>query len=324
MREVAFLKRNEKKWKDLEDGLEKRNKFTPDELSDRYIQLTDDYAYSKTFYPDSKVNQYLNQLLSLTHSRIYRNKKENRSRIIKFWITELPNVIYEQRRFLLYSFIIFGLSVLIGAYSSSQDKDYVRLILGDHYVNRTIENIENGEPMAIYKGGGELNMFLGITFNNVRVSFIAFAYGVLFSLGTVIILVLNGIMLGSFQYFFYEYGYLLESVLSIWVHGTLEISAIIIAGGAGILFGASFMFPGTYSRKYAFQKAAKDGIKIIFGLIPIFIIAGFLEGFVTRHADVVPFVAASIISVSVIFILYYFIYYPISLNNNQPDGTNKL
>lgn len=322
MREVAFLKKNEQKWKDLEAALGRHGKLTPDELSDRYIQLTDDYAYAKTFYPNSQTAQYLNQLLTETHARIYRNKKESKNRLINYWKVELPQVIFRRRKYLLYSLIIFSLSALIGVYSSYVDDEYVRLILGESYVNMTIENMEKGEPMAIYESRDQLSMFLGITFNNIRVSFNAFASGIFFAVGTALILLFNGIMLGSFQFFFYEHNYLLESVLSIWVHGVLEISAIVIAGGAGLMLGSSFMFPDTFSRLESFKRGARDGVKIIFGLIPIFIVAGFLEGFVTRHADILPWLSVIIISSSLLFIGFYFIYYPFYINKKYTNGTN--
>jgi uncharacterized membrane protein SpoIIM required for sporulation len=126
----------------------------------------------------------------------------------------------------------------------------------------------------------------------------------------------NGIMLGAFQYFFYAKGLLLQSVLVIWIHGTLEISAIIIAGAAGLTMGNSILFPGTYSRFESFRMGAKRGVKIVIGLLPIFIIAGFLESFVTRHNEMPSWLSLSIIMTSLLFIVGYFIVYPIYLNKN--------
>ena len=82
-------------------------------------------------------------------------------------------------------------------------------------------------------------------------------------------------MLGSFQYFFFSKGLGFQSVLVIWIHGTLEISAIVLAGAAGLILGNSFLFPKTYTRMASIQKGAKDGLKIVIGLIPIFIVAAF-------------------------------------------------
>ena len=128
---------------------------------------------------------------------------------------------------LLFDFVA---SALIGVLSAANDPDFVRLILGNGYVDMTLDNIANGEPMAVYNGSSEVPMFLGITLNNVMVSFNCFAMGLLTSFGTGYMLLSNGIMVGAFQTFFYQHDLLWESSLAIWLHGTLEIWAIIVAG----------------------------------------------------------------------------------------------
>src|SRR5690606_1431316 len=101
-----------------------------------------------------------------------------------------------------------------------------------------------------------------------------------------------------------------QSVLVIWIHGTLEISAIIIAGGAGLILGKSVLFPGTYKRKDSIKAGVKDGMKLMIGLIPIFIVAGFLEGFITRLTNMPVAVSLCILLASFSFIIWYFVYYP--------------
>jgi len=323
MREIVFVKKNEARWKALETNL---NNFSPDELAESFIGLTDDVSYARTFYPNSNTERYLNALLSRFHQTIYKNKKERRNRFAEFWKYEVPLKVREHHKELLYSFIFFALFVIIGAFSAAKDDTFVRLILGDGYVNETIHNIESGDPMAIYKSGGSTSSFLMITINNIRVSFLAFVFGLFFSVGTVYVLMQNGVMLGSFQYFFYEKNVFLDSVSSIWIHGTLEISAIVIAGGAGLVLGNSILFPGTYSRKESFRKGARDGAIIIAGLIPIFIFAGFLEGFITRYTQMPLLLSSIIILGSLFFIIFYFVIYPIQLERkiNKNEKKNRL
>jgi uncharacterized membrane protein SpoIIM required for sporulation len=134
--------------------------------------------------------------------------------------------------------------------------------------------------------------------------------------GTVLVLFYNGIMLGSFQYFFYTHGLLVTSALTIWIHGTLEISAIVIAGCAGLTMGNSLVFPQTYSRLDSFLIGARKGLKIVIGLVPIFVMAGFLEGFVTRHTEMPVLLKLFIIFSSLALIIFYFIIYPIQLEKN--------
>lgn len=318
MKEAVFIKRNSERWK----YAEKFPTDDPDELTERFIALTDDLSYARTFYPDSKVVLYLNGLSAQIHQKLYKNKKEDIGRVKTFWRYELPLVMFETRWNLLLAFLFFAIACALGALSAANDETFVRLILGDHYVNLTLENIDKGDPLAIYKSQGSGDMFLQITFNNIMVSFKAFVLGVVFSFGTLAVLVQNGIMLGSFQYFFFEKGLLLDSVLKIWIHGTLEISAIVIAGAAGLTVGNSLLFPGTYSRLISFRKGIKKGLKIAVGLIPIFIAAGFLESFVTRLTLPV-WASSSIIIISAFFIIWYFIIYPRQLAN-RINSINQL
>ena len=315
MKEAAFVTKNSGKWKEMEEG----QQLSPDQLASHFIELTDDLSYARTFYPGSKTEAYLNQITSLKFIRLYKNKKLSGGRLFNFWAKEIPLLIAEHKRKLLYSLLFFSIGILIGIFSAAKDETYVRLILGDDYINRTLDNIAKDDPMAIYKSYDASSSFLFITTNNIRVSFIAFVAGLLFSVGSIMLLMSNGIMLGAFQFFFYQKGLLFTSVLSIWAHGTLEITSIIIAGGAGIVMGNSLLFPGSYPRSIAFRKGASDGIKIVISLVPLFICAGFIEGFITRHTHMPVWISISIISVSLTFILTYFIFLPYRLSHKQPN-----
>jgi uncharacterized membrane protein SpoIIM required for sporulation len=313
MKEVVFIKRNIERWNNFEKLIEKKSEEDPDVLASMFIQLTDDLAFSRTFYPNSDTSRYLNHLAAKTHLKIYKNKKEDRGVIKKFWKHDFPLLIYKYHKFIKISFLYFLIAAIIGAFSAANDINFVRLILGDDYVDMTLENIQNGDPMAVYKKALQTDMFVGITINNIGVSFRAFIFGITASVGTLFVLLFNGIMLGSFQYFFYEYGLLKESALTIWIHGTLEIFSIIVAGAAGMILGSSILFPGSYSRGRSFTRGAKDGIQIVLGLMPVFIIAGFLESFITRYTHAPDFIRIGIILSSLIFIIWYFFIYPVKL-----------
>ncbi len=322
MNETTFIKHNKNKWEHFDALLKKSNQISADQLAELYIKVTDDLSFARTHYGNGQLTQYLNTLASKIHLSVYKNKKEESSRIITFWKDELPKVMSESLKYVLISFLIFVISGIIGALSAAHDDTFVRLIMGDEYVNATLSNIEKGDPMAVYKQMGQTEMFLGITFNNVRVSFFVFAAGLFTSFASGFILFQNGIMLGAFQYFFYQKGLLFTSALTIWIHGTLEISAIILAGAAGIIMGNGLLFPGTYSRLRSFRQSAKKGMKIVIGLVPIFIMAGFLEGFVTRQTEMPDILKISIILGSAIFIFIYFIFIPLKIKLNGSSTKN--
>jgi uncharacterized membrane protein SpoIIM required for sporulation len=216
--------------------------------------------------------------------------------------------------------LITFIATSIGALSTLGDDSFTRLVMGDAYVNMTMENIKHGDPTGVYGKGEQLDMFFAITFNNIRVSFAAFAAGILCSLGTGYLLFQNGVMLGSFFALFYQEKLLLDSVLVVMLHGTLEISAIIIAGGAGLRMGNSILFPGTYSRMESFKMGAKDGLKVVMGLMPIFIMAGFIESFITRYSNMPLVLKILIIALSLAFVIFYFIIYPQRFKNYVPKN----
>ena len=179
--------------------------------------------------------------------------------------------------------------------------------------------------MKVYKEMNDVEMFMGITISNIRVALMAFIYGVLLSIGSLYIMMRNGVMLGSFQYFFYDKGVLWESVRTIWIHGTIEISVIVIAGAAGLVLGNGILFPGTYTRLESFKRSMKDGLKIVVSTIPFFIIAGFLEGFVTRHTEMPDWLAIIIITLSLLLIIFYYVIYPrIAYNKLQKQLDERI
>ena len=310
MKEAVFIRQNREKWKNYEEILQHPQTQSPDVLADLYIDVTNDLSFARSHYSNSKITGYLNGLSSKLHQFIYKKKKVRFSRIITFWTQEIPEIMYYSRRELLYSFLIFAVCAFIGAFSTANDDSFARLIMGDHYIDMTLENIEKGDPMAVYKSMNEEEMFFMITINNIKVSFNIFIAGILTSLASAYMLLSNGIMIGSFQYFFHEQGLLGESALAVWTHGTLEISAIIVAGAAGITMGNGWLFPKTYTRFESFRQSALKGGKIVLGTVPLFIIAGFLESYITRHTEYPFGVRLSFILVSISFVIIYYVIYP--------------
>lgn len=312
MRETKFIEQNRQKWETLEQLMESPAQ-DPDKLNELFVQVTDDLSFSRTFYPNRSVRVYLNSLAQKIFDSIYTTRKVERSKFLTFWTLTLPRLVYESRREFRVSLAVFVLSLLIGIVSSTMDPDFVRHVLGDDYVDMTLKNIHSGDPMAVYKDRGAFGMWLGITANNIWVAFLTFVTGVLYMVGTLWVLIQNGVMIGAFQYFFVQQGLFRESFLTIWMHGTLEISAIIIAGAAGLTLGRGLVFPGTYSRLRAFQQSARRGLSIMLGITPVFIFAGFIEGYFTRYTDAPDALRLVFILACLAFVLSYFVWYPVRL-----------
>ena len=311
MREVAFIKQNKAKWQSFEKAIFGGAKKNPDEMANLYIQLVNDLSYAQTFYAKSKTVVYLNYLTSQIFQRIYKTKRQETNRLVYFFKIEVPLIVFEYRRYVLYAFLLFFMAVGIGVVSAKYDDSFVRLILGDAYVNMTLDNIKDGNPLAVYKSGSDWGSFIGITMNNLYVGLRCYIYGVFLGVGTFIALLQNCIMLGSFQYFFYQQGVFWESVRGIWIHGSMEIFAIVIESAAGFILGASILFPKTFSRIDSFKIGFKNSLKIFLSTMPFTIAAGFLEGYITRFSiEMENYVNISIILFTLLLISFYYLIYP--------------
>lgn len=334
MREALFIKKNAQKWNEYQ-YLQTED---PDQMADRFITLLDDLSYAKTFYPHSKVTRWINSLAVSIYQTIYQNKKQRFSRLITFWRYELPLIFRKYHRILLYTFLFFLILCAMAVLSSMKDGEFVKGVLGENYVAATEENIEKGDPFGVYsRKESRFSMWVWIAYHNIKIGFLMVAGGILCGLGTLYLFFQNGIMVGSFQYMFFAKGLGWESVLVIWIHGTLEIGAIILQGFAGFVLGRSILFPGTYTRWKSFKSGVKDAMKICVSLVPIFITAAFLESYITRLSSnafdrttnvSLPIGASiSILAVSALLMVWYFVIYPIRLEKrirNNPAFAAKL
>lgn len=313
MREALFIKKNKDRW--LKHQAEPPT--SPDEMASAFTQMVDDLAYAKTFYANSKTEQYLNKQAAKIYLDIYSNRKEEKSRLFLFWKYELPLTIGKYHKVLLFSFIVFVVFFLLAFLISMQDAEIARNFFGDNYVQKTLENIEKGNPFGIYESGNPLLSWLGIMINNIKVAFIFFVSGIFCGIPTMYKLAETGAMLGVFDALFASHGYGIQFWLVVFVHGMFEITAIIIAAMAGLVLGKSFLFPGTKKRLEAFREGAKDGVKIMIGIIPVFIIAAFFEGLVTRLYNDASLLTTFVTTSSAIFVIWYFVIYPIRLLKNN-------
>ncbi len=320
MREGMFIKKNVDKWTNYQQV----KTDDPDETAERFITLVDDLSYAKTFYPNSKVTRWINGIAAGIYQNIYQNKKEKYLRIFTFWKFELPLLFRKYHKVLLFTFLVFLLFILIGLFGSIKDESFIRGVLGDNYVDMTEENIAKGDPFGVYKSDNPFTMFVYIAMNNSFVALLMVIGGLLAGLGTIFAMWQNGLMLGCFQYMFFAKGLGLSSVMVIWVHGTLEILAFVIASTAGFIIARGILFPGTFSRKISFKMAIKDALKIMIILVPVFIVAAFFESYVTHlmsntfdkenNIGLPVWVSAAILVGSLSFILWYFVIYPIRLH----------
>jgi len=309
VREALFIKKHKEKWAKAQE----EPPADADEMANNFTELVNDLAYAKTFYPTSKVTQFINGQASKTYLSIYKNRKEESNRIVDFWTYDLPLTIRKYHRIIFFMFILFCVFFMVGFFSNRFDENFVRQMLGDDYVDKTIQNIEEGNPFGIYQSGSSFLSWMGIMINNIIVALVYFSQGIIFGFFTVKSMITEAIRIGAFHYLFFSRGLGLQWALAVMIHGTLELWSIIVSCSAGVVLGMGLLFPGTLKRIESLKRAAKDGVKITVGVLPVFIVAAFFEGFVTRYYKMHWMLSSLILVSSAAFIVWYFVIYPIRL-----------
>lgn len=250
------------------------------ELGRLYRQATSDLAVARRDFPSHAVNEYLNALVGRAHSQIYKEKSARLHQMLVFFSDTFPRIFRETWGYTLASFLMFMLPAVVSFILAYRDPDAVTLLLPG--IQDTITDIKNGREWwrSINEDGRTASASLIMT-NNIRVTFLAFAGGVLFGVFTLYILALNGIMLGSIA----GAAQLFQFADNLWgfvaAHGMIELSVIFIAGGAGLQLGWSIIRPGLLTRRAALVVAARRAAQLLLGCVPLLVIAGLIEGFIS-------------------------------------------
>jgi uncharacterized membrane protein SpoIIM required for sporulation len=309
MKESNFIKKNKDKWR----VAEQTNVSQAKDFYDMYNDISNDSAYAQTKYKNRSVRVYLNHLLVKLQGGIINKRRNGKDSLLYFWTYHVPKALYESRFKLLLSFLVFTFCVLIGYYSSAMDAQFFEEFFGSGYTTTTLQNIEKGDPLAIYKDQNQMSMFLQIGFNNVKVGLFAFALGCLFGVGSLFMMLINGIMLGSFMEFFFKRGLWQDFTYTVWMHGTFEIAMLIIVASAGFTMGYGLVAKGHQSTIQSFYKSSRRGVVILIATIPFTILAAIIESFITRYTELPNGFRGAFITVCFLITLYYFVIYPLIL-----------
>src|SRR5438445_6468137 len=278
-----FIASHQARWAELEQllarsegtGLRSFDAARIEALGRAYRQVISDLAIARRDFPDDQVTVWLNDLASRAHLRLYRAPPPSWRRLGQFFWTDFARRFRAARGYLLVSaLLLFGLAVL--AYLGALLEPTLR----DALVPAQLRNVmESGRTWTDIQPGVRPGMATLIFTNNIQVAFLAFSGGVLVGLGTVYVLVSNGLalggVLGAAQ--FYGVGPLLWSFIS--PHGYLELTCIVIAGAAGLMLGDALLRPGLQLRREAVARAARRALQLVGGAAPVPILAGTIEAF---------------------------------------------
>jgi len=287
MREEEFIAANQESWARLDALAAKAREhgfreFTGDELQSLhagYMQASADLAFAQTHYPASAVAGYLNGLVAAAYAQIYTGKPRRVHRVVRFLIQDYPRLVRTKAREIGLATAIF-LGTMAGGLLLPFTNARLATALLPTELRPILSELEKGRTSEV-EGSMGAAMSSMIMVNNIQVSFIAFAGGVLLGTLTVWTLSTNGLLLGNLGGHFAKYGFSLVFWSLILPHGILELPAIWITAGAGLLMGKAIVNPGTEPRSTTIRRAAHDAVRLLLGTIPVFVVAGVVESFFT-------------------------------------------
>jgi len=240
-----------------------------------YRQIAADLSVLRQDATARTYTAHVNQLLARAHHIIYSGRKTNLLTIFLFLRDRYPVIFQRQIGYVLASVIVSVAWGLLGAALTSARPEFMRHFVGPQMI-ATMERHQMWTESIV---GVEPKASSMIMTNNLSVSFITFAGGIVFGLGTFFALFQNGMMLGVIGAACHQYGMSLALWSFVAPHGSLELPAILIAGGAGFRLGHAMLFPGALRWKESIARGGIEATQLVSGIIPMLVIAGCLEGF---------------------------------------------
>ena len=282
-----FMSTREGRWADLENLLKRARRRRIGRLSGEeivrlgklYRLSASDLAVALRYFPQDRMTIYLNGLVRRAHPIVYQTTSGSRHQIRDFWRYGFPSTY---RRLGVYTAVAFAIT-LVGAVLAAAAVFYhagnADVLLGPTEA-QSLRTIMAGHHL--WMGTNTANHSVAANFimlNNIQVAFLAFVGGVVFGLGTVYVMATNGIMLGATAAMVAQYGLSRQFWSFVLPHGVIELSVIFMAGGAGLFLGDSLLRPGLNTRAQSLTSAARTAVLIVFGCVPLLVIAGTIEGF---------------------------------------------
>ncbi len=247
------------------------------ELAQLYRQTAADLATAREDPSSRRLAAYLNQLLGRAHNLVYAGRRRERGSVLAFYTRTFPQTFRATWRYTAAAVGVLALGALAGAVLAATSPGFERFILGGEMLD-TIERREMWThsilPMKPLASAG-------ITANNLSVSILAYASGIAAGLGTFYIMAMNGLLLGVLGTVCQRAGMSLALWSFVAPHGTLELPAIFIAGGAGLIIARSLVVASDRPRRECLVDAGRVSLRLFGGVVPLLVIAGLIEGFVS-------------------------------------------
>ncbi|MCK5599658.1 stage II sporulation protein M [bacterium] len=282
-----FVQRRQEKWAEYEGIIKELDKSKTrfiqkqriKQFSRLYKTVSSDLAYARTYYPASDVEDYLNSLVLRGHTHFYHPRFTAFRNVWVYIFNRFPAVFRDTRKMFYLSSVVFFGSGILAYFLTIMNEKWAYMVLG----SGIIQNIKNGEMWTNAIGVMIPSSIASarILTNNIGVTFLVFAAGMLWGVGTFYILMINGMNLGTVIAMTTMYNMNGDLFNFIIAHGITEISMILVAGGAGFLLGKALINPGNLSRNDALKENGAKAATLILGGLPFLVICGYIEGYMS-------------------------------------------
>ena len=312
MRMETFIQQRQTDWQKLE-ALVNRAKSSAETLSAAdlyelgmlYRSATSDLALAQRDFPSGQVTRYLNQLVARAHGLIYREEPLRRQQVRIFFTVTFPQLYRQLLPYTAVSFLIFLIPALAAFVMVAADADRVYTFLGANAnTEALVETVEAGELWTDIAPSVRSAASAAILTNNIGVMFMAFAGSATAGLFTLFILLINGLNIGGVFGLLQAHGMSGGLAEFVMAHGFIELSVIFLAGGCGLYVGEAIVRPGLLSRKDALVLRARVAVSLILGCVPLLIIAGIIEGFISPSG--LPWIVKTAVGVGTGVLLHFY------------------
>lgn len=316
---TRFIKANKPLWSELEQLLHrfgrKRSELQADDvdrLAELYKAASSHLSTVQGAKGAGETAVYLNHLVSRAHHSLYQENSRSTTQLRDFFGRVFPDMLRRRQAFIGVALLLFLIGALSGFIAVRIDPMNAHVILPGSMASSV-------DPSQTDKPRGNLHspiVSTAIMTSNIRVAVLAFIGGVTLGAGTVYLLLSNGLLLGALAAIFLQAGRSYVFWAYILPHGIIELTAIFIAGGAGLYMGYRFFVPGPYPRKQQFLRSAKESVQLLMGTVPLFVIAGIIEGYITPST--MPLAAKyAVAGVTLLLVIAYYAY---GIIKTKPDA----
>lgn len=307
-----FIQARQSQWKDLATLLDRcqanaKGLSTEDihRLGSLYRAATSDLAVAQRDFPAQRVTLYLNQLVARAHATLYRSEPLSLKRLWHFVSVGFPQACREAGRFIVVAALLLIIPGLLAGFSTALEPASARWLLPPEAAPR-IADIERQDLWVNIPVNERPYASAFIMRNNIQVSFLAFGGGMLAGVFTVWVMVFNGLLLGGILGLTFYYGVGLEMASFVIGHGVIELTVIVMSGGAGLMLGWAILQPGLLRRRDALALAGRRAVKIVIGCVPLLVLAGTIEGFISP-AESIPWPVKFAIGIGSGILLYSYL-----------------